>query len=92
MAINPSSLFIAVAPCEISHMKIGLFYGLSPAKIVPGPPDLPEGPCHASAMPMWGDAIPTPILPHFSLLLASIFRALSHSQSFSSQWKDDEDC
>ena len=79
MAINPSSLFIAAALCEISHMKIGLFYGLAPAKIVSGPPDLPGGLCHASAVPMWGGAIPTPFLPTFSLLIASIIRSLSHS-------------
>lgn len=76
-------------------MKIGLLYGLAPAKIVSGPPSLPGGLCHASAMPMWGGAIPTPFLPaftSFSLLIACVFRALSRSQSFSGQWKEDEDC
>lgn len=66
MAINPSALFIAAALCEISHMKIGLFYGLAPAKIVSGPPGLPGGLCHASAMPMWGGAIPSHIRLFFS--------------------------
>lgn len=49
MAINPSTFFIAAALCEISHTKIGLFYGLPLAKIVSGPPNLPQG---GVAMPL----------------------------------------
>lgn len=64
MAINPSALFIAAAPCGISHMKIGLF-----CQNHPRPPNLPRGSCPVSTLPMWGAGIPAPSQPTFPILV-----------------------
>lgn len=40
-------------------------------------PDPPGGLCHASALPMWGGAVPTPALPAVPLLIASVIKPFS---------------